>query len=651
MLFYEKSYKRDTPADLGAQLIDIEGESISTIGQLSKINILVGPNNSGKSRILREFVKSRSKKYYGSEFYREINLAVEFLERVVTETQAALPEAKNFTLTNGSAEILSLASIRGTINHFSKPLPDYNVTAFIQAITSIFSADLTYHDRHKYDFQAESKSGTKYQGSFSASQTRNVLVTFRAFIKEKEKIINQLRRLIPPDSGHETTSLYIPAIRSLRNFPAQNSLTIGTKNEYGFKEDTIIYNGERFPADVFEAATSPYEKRIPMEKFKDFLSATFFMGQPLQFTREGKTQQLLIKIGEEEERPIHDLGDGIQMMIILTYPFFAYHGGVIGIEEPELFIHAGLQKDFMRFLISNPVAKEFQVFIATHSNHIIDSIHSGPLVSLFSVSKVLQEPDEHGQRGARFRLENVAHGNENLLNLLGITATSVYLSNCTIWVEGVTDRIYLQHYLDTYLQNIHQTDELFHCKSFKEGIHYSFAFTGGDSIIHWDFDDASEYETNFNKVIVAKFCSKAMVIVDQDFGKNPVRKKALKELLSDRFVELSVPEIENLLPKEAVQETAWEFPTIKKHFSSFEDIPIDAALLVSQKIGAVLDQAIGSSHSPVKTFAASNGSLRSGEKLIFCTQAIKHVRPDNLTGAAKELLRVLLKFISDRNTN
>jgi hypothetical protein len=75
----------------------------------------------------------------------------------------------------------------------------------------------------------------------------------------------------------------------------------------------------------------------------------------------------------------------------------------------------------------------------------------------------------------------------------------------------------------------------------QEGIHYSFSLTGGDSIIHWDFSESSNYEELSHKVIVKKFCAKAMAIVDQDFGKNPDRKSLLMQLLNERFIELAVP--------------------------------------------------------------------------------------------------------------
>ena len=55
---------------------------------------------------------------------------------------------------------------------------------------------------------------------------------------------------------------------------------------------------------------------------------------------------ITVKIGDEIERPIYELGDGIQSIIILTLPLFLNKGNnlLVFIEEPEKLLHPGLQR-------------------------------------------------------------------------------------------------------------------------------------------------------------------------------------------------------------------------------------------------------------------------------------------------------------------
>ena len=364
---------------------------------------------------------------------------------------------------------------------------------------------------------------------------------------------------------------------------------------------------------------------------------------------------MTIKIGDEREQPIYNLGDGLQMVIILTFPFFAYERGFIVIEEPELFIHPGLQKRLLNFLCNHPRTKHFQIFIATHSNHVVDSINLTNKVSLFSVQKKFKSNNEkEDEKLPDFIVENVAYGDQNLLRLLGITNSSVYLSNSTVWVEGITDRLYIQKFITEYLKQSVIKDKYKVCKDYQEGINYSFALTGGDSIVHWDFDDASEYEEYKNSIIVKKFCGKSLLIVDCDFGKNLKRKQYLKELLGNRFIELKLPEIENLLSVEIIKKTLIDFESVGSKID-LDDLPeIDHGLLRKHKIGYIIDEKLLKKHVSIKLFARKsrkkeNASLKSADKYFFCEKSLKYININSMSKQSVKLVEQILDFIIMQN--
>ena len=67
--------------------------------------------------------------------------------------------------------------------------------------------------------------------------------------------------------------------------------------------------------------------------------------------------------------------------------------------------------------------------------------------------------------------------NVKILDLLGVRNSSVFLSNCVIWTEGVTDRMLLRKLL-----------ELFTDFSYLEDRHYSFAEYGGSNLENFDLN-------------------------------------------------------------------------------------------------------------------------------------------------------------------
>jgi hypothetical protein len=88
MLDFYQSYRlRDLPDKLKGELIDVEDSELTKLEHLSKVNIFVGANNSGKSRIIREVLRSKSAKYYGDDEWSQIEKLVQFLKSFADKAQ------------------------------------------------------------------------------------------------------------------------------------------------------------------------------------------------------------------------------------------------------------------------------------------------------------------------------------------------------------------------------------------------------------------------------------------------------------------------------------------------------------------------------------------------------------------------------------
>lgn len=139
--------------------------------------------------------------------------------------------------------------------------------------------------------------------------------------------------------------------------------------------------------------------------------------------------------------------------------------------------------------------------------------------------------------------------------------SSLYLANCTIWIEGVTDRMYLSKLMQKYIQTLDSStdsndkEKAKKYKSFMPNFHYAFIEYAGGNITHWSFLDdyptkkeALDFLEN-NKGLTAKAITKNILLLAD--GDNEGKAERLQEWQSDLKAEnvhiLPCKEIENTL--------------------------------------------------------------------------------------------------------
>lgn len=637
--------------------------SLKELKSFSKINFFIGANNSGKSRLLRELLKDINK--YEPFKFEGQPITVPF-ELSLNERPALRNFDRQEVLDLVKENILQVLEIvKGSSRYrLESHLKYFKTEHLVEYDLYQFYVDLTLTGRAIYQGDFEKKT----------QDNRDELDRKQKIGQLFNEILSALQPLFPYQKGIKCT--YIPSYRTLRKMLSKNIKKEGSSREYygnyvnhqpvkepllqtrtffdyflkiGRKTTAIdhnsevvlfdqenIFTGESLIDDIRKLRNSPELERQKLIEFEEFLSVNFFNHQLVQLNALSldNGDDVYIKIGKDKEFPIYELGDGIQAIILLTFPLFMHrqYNHFIFYEEPELYLHPGMQRLFIEVLSKQ---ENTRAFIATHSNHFLDTVIDLPeKISVYSLRKIQDNP------GASFRIELLSSPTMSLLNDLGIRNSSVLLANCTLWVEGISDRIYIKKFLEIYQHE--QPDGKNGQSPFREDQHFAFLEFGGNNIVHYDFSG----ETQDAKISASSISNRILLIHDLDKTKT-TRHKLLKKQLKAGYYQLDTLEIENLLAPASFRSTLQDFrigkePLIIPEFNS--------AAYEQRPIGEFVLELLPKGLKKIFTTPKGKAIPRLYNKADFARTATAHIRQwTDLSPNAQKLTREVYKFILSHN--
>ena len=204
-------------------------------------------------------------------------------------------------------------------------------------------------------------------------------------------------------------------------------------------------------------------------------------------------------------------------------------------EELENNLHPSLERRLLKY-IEEISRDEATIFLTTHSNTVLDSFQNNDNVQMYHVKK---ESDTIKV----MTLDNIL-GKKGCLDDLGIKASDILQSNGIIWVEGPSDRVYINKWI-----------ELWSNGKYKEGMNYQCVFYGGRLLSNTTFE-----EDNIDNLINLMNVNKnSIILIDSDktYQAKPINdtKKRIYEEY-ERNNQLcwitKGKEIENYVPKQII---------------------------------------------------------------------------------------------------
>ncbi|WP_299215707.1 ATP-binding protein [uncultured Aquimarina sp.] len=495
------------------------------ISNFSHLNTFVGANNSGKSRFLRTlFSSSNNVKFIFDIDDQSINK----IESVGRQLLNSIKSITRYGITYRYRS--SLESIIDRVKNNEK-----------NVLNDILDLYWYCSTLNKEEFELSNHSGTHHF-------LINVISNSKSFTHAIGTIIDKFGI-----GNSKIPKIYIPILRGLRPI-AQNESSFSnndiylnrTKHDY-FKQN--ITNGEIFTGlsiyeQVKKLLLGDESERNEIKEFEKFLEDNVFK-KKINLIPKYDDDVLHIKIGNEKQFPVYKLGDGLQTLIIILFPIFINRlkRNIIFIEEPETHLHPKWQRLLYRAMCS---FENHTYFISTHSSIFINSLNN----SIFIVSKRGVKTNLHY---SDVKTEKIA-----ILKDLGYRPNDLYQTNYLLWVEGQSDKIYLNY----FIQSIDD--------SLIEGEDYSIMFYGGSSYKHFLMNKG-----DLNLEFIESLNQNYALIMDSDRTKsreryNPKKKKIVELFKKNKaFCWLTkLREIENYIPFD-------EFKNAVKIVHKVKNIQID----------------------------------------------------------------------------
>ena len=265
--------------------------------------------------------------------------------------------------------------------------------------------------------------------------------------------------------------------------------------------------------------------------------------------------------------PLSQSGSGLKTVLLvllnlLVMPRIHGDGGeacVFAFEELENNLHPSLLRRLLRFIEEYVLREKSTVFLTTHSSVALDVFGPVEHAQIIHVS--------HDGESAKTTTVSAHFDRQSVITELGAKPSDLLQANGVIWVEGPSDRIYLNRWI-----------ELASDGKLREGRDYQCAFFGGSLLADQQFVSPDASKSDLANLL--RLNSNVVVVCDSDCTADSGEGANLKRRVVRIQEEIApnpsgyvwvtaVKEIENYLPLVALQQA---FPGTTEQPGQFDHV-------------------------------------------------------------------------------
>ncbi|MDU3631330.1 AAA family ATPase [Veillonella sp.] len=402
------------------------GSSFIGFDNLEKFNILIGRNNIGKSNLLSILKNIRyidSNDILDNDLVMDIEFSIQ-LDSVPTNI---FPHNEHNLIFG---------------NYF-----EYGQTLLGKIITYEFSeSERTYHIK-----SIGSEAYRSYSGPNNSSEVENLLIQLGRYSLSE---FNKTYKIIKLDADRNL----LPEVESTSlNVETDGS---GATNFIRTYLHNSAYNFKVVEKEILDALNKIV---LPDEHFERIMCQ--------EILSDADTKWEIHLVNENGRIPLSSSGSGLRTILLVLIKLFLEASNsqrnIFIFEELENNIHPTIQRNLFNYLYNWAIEKDDIFFITTHSNVPINMFGNMPSISITHIKKNIESKELITESAFSFS------SNSDILNDLGVKASDILQSNAIIWVEGPSDRIYINKWIELASDGI-----------LRENTHYQILFYGGRLLSH-----------------------------------------------------------------------------------------------------------------------------------------------------------------------